>query len=301
MIRKTGLMILFNMFLSLSWGQSSEDLFCFYTDFEVENIAGYNVSDKQKKRLASSYVSEDSHRRGKTDIVNSIVARIQKARKEGYDLSKNPISDDRLAEEIYDAAIAFGHDPKIFAAMIEVESSFRVGVIGKNGSGLTQMTSVALQEMTYQYEKEDVGAIYAQLAKNYFGSESAVQSWMKWAQQRASGDPAPRQSKKASKYNFKRKELPINYRFALAAGASSLKLKLARHNGHYGKALTDYNSVFSSYDNRVMARSQKVSLDCSHSEKIENIQKISCELSASNRECFQTSEKLMNKKISVEI
>ncbi|MBY0384687.1 hypothetical protein K2X05_05970, partial [bacterium] len=97
------------------------------------------------------------------------------------------------------------------------------------------------------------------------------------------------------------KQLPTDYRFALAAGASSLKLKLARRKGNYGQALTDYNSVYASYDNRVLTRSQNVNFHCSYSEKVENIQKISCELSSSNRECAQISEKLMTQKTSVEI
>jgi hypothetical protein len=94
----------------------------------------------------------------------------------------------------------------------------------------------------------------------------------------------------------------------LAAGASSLKIQLAFNKGHYGRALTDYNSVFSNYDNRILDRADKMNsrLDklhklCPSSEKIHAIQRISCEMSLSQSECESATRKLENPSIIISI
>lgn len=142
-----------------------------------------------------------------------------------------------LAQNIYDAAEAYGVDPIIFAAKIRQESGqFNVDVVARGGdTGLTQMTGNGLDEMTEQYKKlnsrnkseRQVGNVLAQLSKNYFGAANATNEWVDWA---------------ITKSNSQKKATLVrSVDYALASGASLFKIYLAVRNGSYRQAINQYN------------------------------------------------------------
>lgn len=250
---------------------------CFMDDFQVDLIAGYNVTGAQKKILQSDSSTAFTKGLSEDEILERILTRIRI-----YPTSKNPVSDQELALEIYRVSKAFGLDPFLMTAKIEVESDFKVGANNRNGTGLTQMTSIAVEEMTYQYEKPDVGAIFKNLSSKFYRDQDDLSKWMSWAKSRAKS------------YSDKKQVLARDYRYSLSAGASILKFYLARSQGNYAKAITAYNGGGTAgYTNHVMGLKQEINQTCQLSDELVSVMRVACEMTGSEEECHSISHEIL--------
>ncbi|MBX3040956.1 MAG: hypothetical protein KF789_09650 [Bdellovibrionaceae bacterium] len=250
---------------------------CFMQDVQVETIAGTNVSQAQQKILQGDYSTAYTKGLSEDQILERILSRIKI-----YPTSSNPLSDEDLAVEIYRASKAFGLDPFVMAAKIETESDFIVKVNNKNGTGLTQMTSIAVEEMTYQYEKKDVGGIFHGLSSRFYENKSELSQWMSWAKQRVNS------------YSQKKQILSKNYKYSLSAGASVLKFYLARNGGNYGKALASYNGGGTAgYSKSVMGLAHEIDMGCAIPENVLSVLEISCAMSDSQEGCDSMAHEIL--------
>jgi|GEM_PF-4922748 len=217
---------------------------CENETYKVYKAAGYTISSSEMDVLRSDRASAFVKNAPKEVIINRILVQIQERANRGHS-SKNSVSDQTLASEIYLAARSWGLDPLIFTKMIEQESQFHTAAFNPDAydSGIAQTTYWAYREMAAQYSKKDVGAILYAQSDKYFNSMSP-RVWVDWITRRRS----------VEQFNsVMSDELRYNFAYGLAAGASLLKIYLAEAGGEYRTALKMYNGAWS-YADEVLAR-----------------------------------------------
>ena len=162
---------------------------------------------------SNQYLPSYAKGKSRSEIISAITRRIKS-------LPHNPkvvSSTENLATEIALAAEAWGVDPFIFSGLIDSETNYGLAILNSTGgdTGYTQMTSAGLSELRDQYLHKRNGPILMEFARKYFKSMSP-DAFFKWVT-RDDGD----------KHEKKRKELLSNTAYALAAGASLLKIYLS--------------------------------------------------------------------------
>lgn len=250
--------------------------------FRVFRVNGYVIGPKQlkiiKSDLTTNYVKELSE----TEVLKRIQKRVDGSKSTG----SNTIANSTLARDILKSARAYGVDPFIFTALIEKESQFRVNAVGSGGdSGLTQFTTIAVKEVTYQYKKSDVGGAYKNLSSGFI------------TQPRELNDYHTFMSSVPKSWSTKRDTFRSNHTYALAAGASLLKLYLALNNKVYIDALAAYNGGGTpGYADSVNNKAQNIELRCQSKEEMEQLADIVCDMTESTEGCQQMEQVILGSK-----
>lgn len=247
-------------------------------------IGGSKLQILREKRFAS-YTNGLSR--------EQIISRIRGAILKG---NSNPrgTTVDALASEIYLAADSWGVDPFIFTAIVWNESVFNVDALNRGGgdSGLTQMTSAALDELREQYKKNTVGAVLYEQSDRYFNALSP-DDWVSWVTA-----PGGIRDKGATLRNGSR---ALGY--ALASGASLLKIYLAVKNGNYRQAITQYNGGgVRNYYGHINGRLQQIDSTCNQeaiNANIFNVLEKVCSMADSQDGCADYVNELDRKQDSV--
>lgn len=231
--------------------------------------AGYRLSANKMRILGSNQRTDLTADLNDAEIKRRIAARIDQIAP-----GASGVSSDTLALKIVNAANAFGLDPFILAAMYEQENKYENRQIGNNGVGIGQMTTTATKELKHQYGfargqfTEGVPDIMKQMAASYYGNnKDGYDSFIEWVR-------SPSRNALASSLDK-----------SIVASASLLKLYLALQGGSYAKALTQYNSVYDSYDNNVRRKAQNINFVCATEEDQRNsaqIQSLACSISNSD-------------------
>lgn len=266
----------------------------------VENIyeiGGFTLAGKKVSVLSQNRFTELSLQLGEQKVVDKITKFITSVnpRPRG---SESPRA---LAQNIYDVSKSYGVDPILMAAKIRQESgSFNVDVVARGGdTGLTQMTGDELDEIKEQYVKinsrnraeRQVGNVLVQLSQNYFKNSKATNEWLHWA---------------IKMNNTQKKRVLVQSAdYALAAGASLLKIYLAAYNGDYRRAISQFNGGgVKNYYGKVNNHAEvlrKISQTCGLSDEENESLQIMCEIAETEEGCRSLIQEILPTTVKQEI
>jgi hypothetical protein len=250
-------------------------------DVPLVDVGGFTISGSKTEILAENKFTEYSLQLGEVEVIDKITKLITS-------VNPNPRGSESpkaLATNIYNAAEAYGVDPIILAAKVWQESGqFNADIVASGGdTGLTQMTGNGLDEITEQYSKinsrnkseRQVGNVLAELSGQYFKKKSSTKNWVDWV---------------ITKTNSQKKSTLVQSpSYALASGASLLKIYLAVNKGSYKKAIAQFNGGGTSgYYGKVTDKAEllkKMSANCGLSESTLDTLDAICQITGSESGC----------------